>query len=250
MTYGGSEGAVRSLPPRAVRPAEREGPRTARRPLLAALSLVVVLVAMGGFAALYARAGSTTGVLVATRTIPPGAVIGPGDLAVAAVGGSGFHGIGAAYERDVLGQVAAAMIPAGALLAPGDVSLSLPAAGKKVVGVALHVGQAPAAGIEVGQYVDVVYAPSTGDGQATVTSGSSSAANAVLAPGADLASGVEVVDVVDPALSAQGNASGASTVVSLLVPANSAGTVAEAAATGSISLVLSSPAGSPAAATR
>jgi Flp pilus assembly protein CpaB len=243
MTFAAPEAPVRPSLGRSVRIPERELPRTNRRPLLAAASLLLVLVAMGTFAVLYSHAKSTTPVLVATRAIPPGAVITPNDLSVVNVGGVGFRGIGAAYERQVLGQVAAAMIPPGALLAPGDVASGSPSGGMRVVGVALHVGQTPANGLDIGQYVDVVYAPTTVTSSAPAAPGSSGSTNSPLVPGADIVSSVEVVDVVDPALNAAGNSTGASTIVSLLVPTNSAGQVAQAAATGSISLVLSGPGG-------
>lgn len=73
--------ATRAMPITEPRPLRR--PRIWDWRLLA--SLVLILVSIGGILNLLNRADDTRPVLVATRNLPAGAVIGPGDLAEARV---------------------------------------------------------------------------------------------------------------------------------------------------------------------
>ncbi len=218
-------------------------PLRGRRPLLAVASALLVFVSVAGFADLYASANHPESVLVVTRTIEQGKLIGADDLSAARIDVSGRVSlIPVSDSSELNGERAAVTIPAGSLLITNDLT-DVPsiAAGDAVVGLALKAGEMPAAGVEPGDQVMIVEtAPAgaalDGTGGAGQPSGvtepeseGSGAPTGVLVPQAD------VFDVESPPLDAS---SGTLQLVSVEVSSTEAAAVTTAANADQVSLVL------------
>lgn len=191
-------------------------PTRSRRPgLIAAAVLLIVGFSLTG-ALLVSRAGDTGEVLVATRPVPAGHVIGAGDVGVARVAGS-VRAIAAADTATVIGRTAAVGLVAGQVLNRDMVAAAaVPAANQAMIGVALRPGQFPADGLKIGDRVLAVQIPAAND----------PAANAARA-----LTSAEVYGLrTDPTSSTD-------TLVTLLLPLDQANRVMTQAAVGRIGLV-------------
>ncbi|MBW3069593.1 MULTISPECIES: SAF domain-containing protein [unclassified Actinomyces] len=128
-----------------------------RRPLLAALA--VLLIVGGALLAglLATRADHRVEVLVAARTVRAGQVITDEDLASTPVSSTLGTLIQATQAEQVIGHTARVEIAEGQLLDTSQLLTSpLPGAGSQVVGVSLESGRFPAGGLAAGDVVDVV----------------------------------------------------------------------------------------------
>jgi Flp pilus assembly protein CpaB len=189
-----------------------------RRPGLAALA--VLLIVLGGATAglLALRVDQRQPVLVARQDIAAGQRISSDDLAVARVAADGLATIPATAAGQVIGQYAASRISAGRLIDDGMLNSSgLLTEGKAAAGVSLQPGHYPASGLESGDVVQVIRSV---DGDGKVLS-----ARAI------------VGSVQAPAEGVFGAGSDA-VVVTVIVPQEEAAAVAAAGAAQQVSLTL------------
>ncbi|MGC8462362.1 MAG: SAF domain-containing protein [Acidimicrobiales bacterium] len=239
----------------------REGVATTqwrRRPVMLALSLLVVVTSAAVFSDSYAHARRLTPVLEVAAPVRQGQVIVASDLSEADVEvGRSVSVVAADQVSTVVGARAVVPLAPGELLSSAELTRSAPlAAGDAEVGVVAADGQLPSAGLAPGDTVMVVETSPPG---APVASGSAAAG---LAPGATTSSGtttssgaggseslvlVPAAQVVDVREGASGSGSTAATLVSLVVPAAAAPSVAVAAAANEVALVLLPSSGSSAA---
>lgn len=202
----------------------------ARRPQLpwVVLGVLVIAGAALGFGLWASRLGERQAVLVAARTVAPGAVIEPEDLAEAEVAGDGrLAFVPAASAASVVGRVAVIGLAEGSLVTPGALGDTAPVGpDEAVVGVALAPGAVPVPDLRVGDRVAVVEVGVAGP------EGSGG-------DGGQLA--VAEVYALEPL------ADGATEVVSLLLAATEADAVAQAAGGDRVRLVLlpTAPVGDP-----
>lgn len=208
-----------------------------RRPVLASISALVVVLCAVVVAVAFEHAGQTVAVLEVSRPLAPGSTVTAGDLQVVDVHvPHGVSVVPASAEPGVLGRQAASAVAPGSLLNADDtVAAYTPAVGSAVVGVAATPGQLPAGGVTAGELVDVV---ATG---ASVSSQSSSPTSAAVtaglaspAPGTVVAAGATVLAVS----AAPTSSSAADEVVSVLVPQDTAPVVAMLSAAGDAALVV------------
>ncbi|CED91763.1 SAF domain-containing protein [Actinomyces succiniciruminis] len=186
-----------------------------RRPLLAALA--VLLIVGGALLAglLATRADHRVEVLVAARTVRAGEVITGDDLVSTPVSSTLDTLILASQTEQVVGRTARVEIAKGQLLDTSQLlASSLPGDGSQVVGISLESGRFPAGGLAAGDVVDVV---DTNSGAVTVR-------------------GVQVLMAVSTSGSDNDWTSGC--VLSLIVNEVDAAALAQAAAGGSIAVVL------------
>lgn len=214
---------------------------TRRRPVLAVVSALVVVLCAAVVAVAFQHAERTTPVLAVVKPVAPGSTVVGADLQVVDVHvPRGVSVVPASAEPGVLGRQAATELVAGSLLSANDtVPAYAPAAGSAVVGVAAAPGQLPAGGVTAGELVDVV---ATGAGQSSAPSSSTSsdaAAGGLVppAPGVVVASDATVLAVSVPSTSAPT----AAEVVSVLVARGTAPVVAMLSAAGDAALVVVAP---------
>jgi len=210
-------------------PAVRVGGRRAPRFSLAVVALLITALSALGFMVWARSLGDRTEVLVATRAIASGSVIGRSDLAVARVAGDrGVRAVPATSLDRVVGRVAAGAIPRGSLVNPDAVS-DAPTMNtdEAIVGVAVRSGQAPMMQLTPGLSVMVVRTPASSsvDGLPDVL-----ARRAVI-------EAVTRPDRSDAAAAAFANAQ----FVTLRVSANAAPEIAAASAADRVRLVLVAP---------
>jgi hypothetical protein len=206
-------------------PSGAGGLGTAKRSVPMAL-VGVAAVVLGALLALalYTSVDRRQAVLAVRRPVAAGQVIAPEDLRQVRVStADGITPVPVSRSATVVGKSAAVALVPGTLITSDHVGApSSLQAGQAIVGVALKVGQAPAA-LPPGTRVQVV---------TTVKGGGTDQARPVV-----LTSSA----VVAPAAAANGAqakpTTSAITVVSLIVPANEAPAVAVAAADGQVSLV-------------
>lgn len=193
-------------------------PTRGRRPgLIAVAVLLIVGFALGG-ALLVSRAGDTTEVLVASRAVPAGHVIEPGDVSAVRLSGS-VRAIAAGQLRTVVGSTAAVGLVGGQVLNRDMLTTaSVPGAGQAMVGLALHPGQFPADGLSVGDRVLAVMIPSAGAAGSTVEAAMALTTGQIYGLRAD-------------------GSGGADTLVTLVVPIEVAGRVLAQSAAGRLGLV-------------
>ncbi|MDU0348412.1 SAF domain-containing protein [Actinomyces sp. MRS3W] len=137
-----------------------------RRPLLAALA--VLLIVGGALLAglLATRADQRVEMLVAARTVEAGQVITDADLVSTPVSSTLSTLIPASRADELVGQVARVEIAEGQLFDTSQLlSTALPGAGTQVVGISLDNGRFPAGGVAAGDVVNVV---DTTSGEVTV----------------------------------------------------------------------------------
>jgi len=183
-------------------------------------SLAALLLAALGGVWLWSAATSSVEVVVAKSTVPRGAVIAPGDVAIARVSlDPTVDSIPASQLSTVVGKRAALDIAAGGLLTPADIaSETVPAKGETVVGLSLVNGMLPAIPLEAGDQVRVVQTPGA-QGQVGDT---------------------PPVTISATVVAVTRSSDGQTTLVDLLVRADAAPDLAARAATGKVAVVLDS----------
>lgn len=223
---------------------------TGRKPLMIALSALLVFGSIAGFATAYSSGLHKESVLMVTQDIQKGQPITAGDLgSVSASISGGVHPIPVSEAAILSGRRAAVTVPAGSLLTMADTTAAPPIAhGDAVVGIALKVGQLPSNGVEPGDQVMIVETGALGSPTVSVATGSASQSTE---PSSGNSGGVldarasvfEVESAVSTGLSssnggtASGSAAGAE-LVSVEVPDSIAPEVSGAAAAGQVTLVL------------
>lgn len=195
--------------------------RRDRRPALAALALLLVLVGALGSALVAYRSGSRVEVLVARDDIAVGQVVTAADLTTARVAADGGLTIDAAAIDNFIGTRAASSIPQGTLL-NGDMFLGgeIIPRGAQVVGVVVDITRRTTTRIKPDDVVQLVY-----------VSGSGGQQGGPVSPGDSIVKAARVVDV------GRGGSSGQLSV-SVLVPDRDAGLVADLASANSLALTL------------
>jgi hypothetical protein len=206
--------------------ASRSTARSRRQPrgrlAVGAVGLLVLALAVAVFEAMVPKAPGSRAVLVATRSIRAGEVMGAADLKALAVASSQLAGIPASSRDRVVGQRAGLDIGAGQALVDADVGGAPgPGAGEAVVGVSLADGRFPN-GLAAGDTVVVVDTPGSGAANQPVATTKSG-------PGVELAAG-RVMNVVRTTDGTRMN-------VAMIVPTSTADAVAAASASDSVSLV-------------
>ena len=193
-------------------------PKLRRRPALIALG--VALVAVGGASAawLTTTVGHTQGVLAVRAPLDRGEVIGPDDLVTANINADpALRTMPAAEREQVVGKRAAVDLAAGTLITPESVTVvTIPAAGRSLVGLSLTAGQLPAQPLRQGATVRLVDTPRA---QEDPPAGSPTATTAT------------VVEAHPPT-------EDGSRIVDVTVPTGEAVELAARAATGRVALVL------------
>lgn len=169
-------------------------PKGRRNPSL--LALGVALIAVGALAAVWMvnAAGHRTPVVVILRDVPFGSVVTSADVGTADISaGPGVSTIPAAEVDSVVGSVAATNLTAGSLLNRGQLTTTAPPNdGDVLVAVAVPATRMPAGGLQAGERVLVVEAPTNG---AAVTGPPSTIPATVVRVGPVDLNGVSVVDV-------------------------------------------------------
>lgn len=214
-------------------------PRTSRRrrPVLALLSALLVVLSITVFTSLYLRAGNQVSVLAVAQPVAQGDVLTAADLTVVRISlSSGVSAIDADMAGSVVGRRVAMPLVPGALLVATDISsASSPPSGYAIVGVALKPGQLPASGVFAGETVDVVMTGVPGAPYTASDSQSQDQSQAsVSGPGTILAPGALVTDVAPPSASAGSD----NVVVSLEVSRALAPVIASSSAAGQAALVV------------
>lgn len=187
-------GAATSTGPVAAHLRPRRSPR-----LVAAGVLLACLGGLGGALA-WQQASHANQVVVATRSVPRGATIGAGDLAVVTIGPApGVHTVPASRMTSLVGQQALADLPAGSLVGQESVGHADLAPGTAQLGLKLGAGRVPNQAMPPGTPVQLVEV--TGErgtsGQLVVE------ARLVTAPQSLPDGGSRLVDVAVPQAQAQ-----------------------------------------------
>ena len=193
-----------------------------RRPALAALAVLLILLGALGSALIAFRSGDRTGVLVAARDIPVGAVITAADLTTMQVSADDSSVIPDSVEDRFVGTRATGSIPKGTLVNARMFRVgSVVPDGSALVGIVVDATRRTAAVPEIGDVVRLVYVTN-----ATTTSGSSG-----YAPGESVVTAARVLAV------GSGGGSDVSNVT-VLIKSDMAGRVASMAAAGNLALIL------------
>ncbi len=195
--------------------------RRDRRPALAALALLLVLVGALGSALVAYRSGSRVEVLVARADIDLGQVITRADLTTARVAADGGDTIDAAAIGNFIGTRSTSFVPQGTLLnrrmfSGGEIVPQ----GAQVVGVVVDITRRTTTRLSPGDVVALVYVSGSGDQQGGVAS-----------PGDTVVKAARVVDV------GSGGGSGQLSI-SVLVRDADAGVVADLASGNSLAVTL------------
>lgn len=222
----------------------RRRPRSAdpdaRRPLLAALGLFVVLGCGALGAEVASRVDHRAAYLAVASYVPQGAVIVSSDLAVVALTSApGVTAIPSADTASVLGRRSSEPLEPGSLLVPDDLTGTLPLpAADALVGTSLGTNEAPA-GLTPGDSVIVVLSgtfsgsPTTTPSSAIVTTptgASSSTPSAVGGATVGEVYAIELPSASDEAVSSDDE------LVTLEIPKSVAAKVTAASAAGDVSL--------------
>ena len=158
-------------------------PTRDRRPALAALALLLVLVGALGAALVVYRSGQRVDVLISTHEIRPGEQVTAADFTTARVSKDGGQTIPANVESSFIGSYAVVDIPTQTLLnAKMFLANALPA-NSVIIGVTVSQADRPAAPINTGDVVQVYIVPSGGGSSSTSSTAGGLASGApVLAP--------------------------------------------------------------------
>ncbi|MER5258979.1 MULTISPECIES: RcpC/CpaB family pilus assembly protein [unclassified Streptomyces] len=235
-------GNSRSAAP--VQPAVGErlpAPPRERKPALAALAVLLILIGALGATVLVLRAGDRIEVVQVTAEIPAGeSVVRDKNVSSVMVAEDSAINYVKWSQLDSLTKLKATnTIPKGAV-AVGEMFSSksgLPA-GKSAVGVSLKEGQYPADGVKAGDSVDVYQVgDSASSGSSDKETGGSAGSSASDAP---IVSAARVSSV---AAKSDATVSTGSLGVTLLVDSADAAAVTRAASAGAVSLVQVSPDG-------
>lgn len=195
--------------------------RRDRRPALAALALLLVLVGALGSALVAYRSGSRVEVLVARSDIDPGQEITAADLTTARVAADGGETVDADAIGNFIGTRAVSYVPQGTLV-NGDMFSGAPVVpkGAQVVGVVVDITRRTTERLSPNDVVQLVYVSGSGDQQGSAAS-----------PGDVIVEAARVAKV------GSGGGSGQLSV-SVLVPDQDAGLVADLASGNSLALTL------------
>jgi hypothetical protein len=193
-----------------------------KRPALAALAALLILVGALGSALVAFRSGERVDVLVARHDLEMGQRITREDLGSARVAADGGATIDAAALENFVGSYAAGPVPAGTLLNRlmfVDVSDVVPS-GAQRVGLVVDVGRRTTVQPATGDVVQLIY-----------VSGSGGQPVGNLSPGDVVVEAARVTDV------GSGGGSG-STSLSVLLQDSDAGTVADLASANSLAVTV------------
>lgn len=131
--------------------------RVRRQPKWIAAGLLAICLGGLGATVLYTEATQSTDVIVATRTVPRGEVIGPNDLRVVRVGNLlGVSHTDAVQLNTLVGQRALVDLPEGALVPAGGVGRPVLDQGQSQVGLKLAPGRIPTGELPQGTQVLLV----------------------------------------------------------------------------------------------
>lgn len=195
--------------------------RRDRRPALAALALLLILLGALGSALVAFRSGERVDVLIARRDIAMGQEITRDDLTTARVAADGGTTIDAEAIGNFLGTHAIGPIPAGTLVNGGMfLAGEVVPKGAQVVGVVVDIARRTTTRPEPGDVVQLVYVSGAG-GQPVGN----------LSPGDPVVTAARVVDV-------GGGGGTGSTSLSVLVRDAEAGTVADLASANSLAVTV------------
>lgn len=219
----GPGGARATAGPR-PRAARLRGLPRRRRPAVIALAVAMAGAGVVLSAAVYQRAEHQVSVVLVTRGVPAGSVIGSADLGTTHVSvGGGVEVIPAAQLTRVVGEVAAVTLRPSTLLAPSELTASQPPGlGQAIVAAPTRPADLPASGLVPGDDVLIVATP--GDQGAA---GTGFAAPYLAAPMP------AVIEAVNSAPDPEGF-----DVVDLLVSETQAAAVASQVSTGQFALVV------------
>jgi len=205
----------------------RPAPRTRSWGLVVLAALLVVGTGLG-VAAWGLRVGDKESVLAVGQPIAKGQVIDRGDLVSASVAGIDAA-IPVAELDSVVGKTASVDLVHGQVLTSDMFTSSpVPAAGESVIGLALDPTRVPGAGLDSGDFVDVVAVPGGDDAQADPA--------ALDAPEV-LAAAAEVYDVGGTATA------GGQVLVTLVVYAKDAARIAAYSTQNRVAVVETAPTG-------
>lgn len=201
-----------------VSPSQRPQPKRRRRPWVFALCAALVAAGALGTAFTFASVNDTQEVLVVSRDIKRGEIIGAGDLSAARVSvDPALTPVATSQREELEGRRAAVDLWAGTLLVDQAVTDHLvPGEGDSLVGISLTPSQMPSEPLYAGDDVRIVTTP--GD-QGEITDEEPVAIEATLV-------GVSRVEETGE------------TVVDVSVPESEAADLAARAATGRVALVL------------
>ncbi|MFC8129031.1 RcpC/CpaB family pilus assembly protein [Streptomyces sp. NPDC057302] len=226
-----------------VQPAVGErlpAPPRERKPALAALAVLLILVGALGATVLVLRAGERVEVVKVTAEIPAGETVSDSNTtSVMVADDAGINYVKWSQLGELKKLKATNTIPKGAV-AVGEMfsgKSGLPA-GKSAVGVSLKEGQYPASGLKSGDSVDVYQvgdSPSSGSG--SKETGGSAGTGASDSP---IVSAARVNNVAEKSDS---TVSTGALGITLLVDTADAAAVTRAASAGAVSLVQVSPNG-------
>lgn len=228
-----------------------------RRPLLAGISVVVVVVSTALFTLIYLHGNKLEPVIGIAHQVSVGQTVELADLRQVDVSSSGeVATIPVGQAPDVIGKEAAVTLVAGTLLTPQEISVRQAVqSGQAVVGADLKPGMFPPAGLEPGQPVEVVLTQASGSSISTPAASSNSSSNtpsnsssgsSETSRESDGSSGTSaelpsyvitsaVVENVDDSPDGLGTGD---ISVSLQVPSSIAPALAEASAAGQVALVI------------
>jgi len=179
-------------------------PMRDRRPALAALALLLVVVGALGSALIAYRSGSRTDVLVARADITPGHKMTSADFDIARISGEASQTVPASAESNFLGSYSVGVIPAGTLVNSRMFSkTSIIPSGAETVGLQVGSNERPGPALHSGDVVRIYPTVDQGSDAATGTK-------------ADTAPLVESARVVDVVNAAEGSNNSTSTVTVLL----------------------------------
>jgi len=196
-----------------------------RRPALAALAVLLILLGALGSALIAFRSGDRIGVLVAARDIPVGAVITERDFTTMQVSADASSVIPDDYEDRFIGSRATGSIPEGTLVnALMFRNGSVIPEGAALVGVVVDATRRTSDVPAIGDVVRVVY----------VSNATTSAGAGPYGPGESVVTAARVLDV--------GSAGGTDVSnVTVLVKSEVAGRVASMASSGNLALIVLPP---------
>jgi hypothetical protein len=215
-------------------------PTHQRRPGM--IAIAVLLIAAGAFGGLQlvATSNSKVSALVLVQTVPAGHVIASTDLASVSLSGKVAYTPTSA-EGTVVGNTAARDLFAGQLLTHSmTTAVAVPDATHALVGLQLKADQVPSAGLNDGDAVELVEAPTAVGGSLAVPTVASNSLSAGSGAATTDTSAAVVVTGTVYAISADANSSGGA-LITVLVPRAGSETLSIAASSGQVSLIRVGP---------
>jgi hypothetical protein len=202
-----------------------------RRPALAALAVILILLGAAGSALIAVNSGNRSDfVAIGVDKLEPGHKLDRKDLSRGDLAGATGGLIPWSEAEKYLGQYTTTRLYKDQFLTPANLTEAKPIpAGGALVGVSLEGGRAPSDGIGVGDIVSVIRVPT---------------ANQDASPATTLVTAAEVTDSSGAIADAKTNAN-TTLNVTVLVPTEKASAVAAAAAAKTLVLVELSPATKP-----